>query len=71
MPPRHGLSWLQWQRIARFFPNRAHGGGRGRPFASHFRLFNAILWRLHTGAPWRDIPDYFGPWTTVFGRFRR
>jgi transposase len=71
MRPRHGLSWLQWQRIARFFPHRIHGGGRGRPFEDHYRLFNGILWRLHTGAPWRDIPDYYGPWATVYGRFRR
>src|SRR5204862_5132133 len=28
-------------------------------------------WRLHTGAPWRDIPESFGPWQTIYGRFRR
>jgi transposase len=30
-----------------------------------------ILWRLATGAPWRDLPDRFGPWKTVYSRFRR
>lgn len=28
-----------------------------------------ILWSFRTGAPWRDLPDEFGPWTTVFNRF--
>lgn len=30
-----------------------------------------ILWRLRTGAPWRDLPDSFGPWQTVYNRFNR
>jgi transposase len=30
-----------------------------------------ILWRFRTGAPWRDLPDQFGPWKTVFNRFDR
>lgn len=37
----------------------------------HRRILNGILWRLHTGAPWRDIPDSYGPWETIYGRFRR
>lgn len=68
---RHELPWELWQRIASFFPHRIHGGGRGRPFESHHRLLNGILWRVHTGAPWRDIPERFGPWETIYGRFRR
>ncbi len=30
-----------------------------------------MLWRLRTGAPWRDLPDRFGPWQTVYERFAR
>jgi transposase len=71
MRRRHELSWLQWKRIASFFPHRVHHGGRGRPLEDHYRLFNGILWRLHTGAPWRDIPECYGPWETIYGRFRR
>jgi transposase len=71
MRQRHKLPWDHWQRIAHFFPPRAHEGRRGRPFQSHYRLFNAILWRLHTGAPWRDIPWTYGRWETIYGRFRR
>jgi transposase len=34
-------------------------------------VVNAILWRLRTGAPWRDVPERYGPWQTVYSRFRR
>jgi transposase len=64
-------SWpWHWERIESFFPHRVHHGGRGRPLEDHHRIFSGILWRLHTGAPWRDIPEYFGPWQTVYSRFR-
>lgn len=32
---------------------------------------NGILWILRTGAPWRDLPERYGRWTTVYQRFRR
>jgi transposase len=32
---------------------------------------HGILWRLHTGAPWRDLPERYGPWQTVYERFNR
>ncbi len=36
------------------------------------RLFlEPVLWRTRTGTPWRDLPDHFGKWTTVWKRFRR
>lgn len=34
-------------------------------------MVNAIVWRLATGAPWRDLPERYGPWQTVYSRFRR
>ena len=43
----------------------------GRPFRSHRQVINGILWIHRSGAPWRDLPDYYGPWTTVYDRFRR
>ena len=30
-----------------------------------------MFWRLHTGCPWRDIPERYGSWSTVYDRFRR
>jgi transposase len=32
---------------------------------------NAVMWRLKTGAPWRDIPERYGPWKTIYNRFAR
>ncbi len=34
-------------------------------------LLNGMLWRLKTGAPWRDLPERYGKWQTVYSRFRR
>jgi transposase len=34
-------------------------------------VMEAILWKLRTGAPWRDIPRELCPWTTAFNRFNR
>jgi transposase len=34
-------------------------------------MIDGMLWILHTGAPWRDLPERFGPWKTVYERFRR
>ncbi|ANB04166.1 transposase [Streptomyces ambofaciens] len=45
--------------------------GRGRPWRDHRQVVNGVLWRLRTGAPWRDLPDRFGPWQTVYERFAR
>ena len=71
MRRRYELRNRQWERIARFLPDLDHHGGRGHPFRPHRRLLNGLLWRLHTGAPWRDIPTRYGPWQTVYDRFRR
>ncbi|QZZ21264.1 transposase [Leptothermofonsia sichuanensis E412] len=41
----------------------------GRPANDHRTTINGILWMLRTGAPWRDLPDRYGAWQTVAGRF--
>ncbi|MFE4669109.1 IS5 family transposase [Streptomyces sp. NPDC056716] len=45
--------------------------GRGRPWRDHRQVVNGVLWRLRTGAPWRDFPQRYGPWQTVYERFAR
>ena len=67
--PRYELSDAQWVRIAYFFPHPTHWGGTGHPWHPHRPLVNGILWHLHTGAPWRDVPTRYGPWQTVYDRF--
>ena len=68
MTRRHELSDSEWAEIASFFPADGKRGGR---FGDHRTLVNGVFWRLRTGAPWRDVPERYGPWETVYGLFRR
>jgi transposase len=68
---RYELSQRQWERIAPLLPHPTHHGGRGHPWKPHRPLLNGILWICHTGAPWRDLPERYGPWQTVYDRFNR
>ena len=45
--------------------------GRGRPPEDNRNVINGILWRLRTGAPWRDVPEKYGNWNSIYRRFRR
>jgi transposase len=71
MRRRYELSDRQWERLAPLLPHPTHHGGKGHPWRPHRRLLNAILWILHTGAPWRDLPERYGPWQTAYDRFNR
>ncbi len=46
-------------------------GQRGRPFRDHRQVVEGIVYRLRTGIAWRDLPESFGPWQTVWKRHRR
>jgi transposase len=65
---RHALTDGQWRRIEALLPAN---GGPGGQWKDHRLMFDGMLWRLRTGAPWRDLPERFGPWQTVYDRFRR
>lgn len=67
--PRLVLSDSDWERIAAFLPGSR--GKRGRPPVNSRAIVEGILWRIRTGAPWRDLPKEFGSWSTVFSRFNR
>lgn len=66
---RHVLTDEEWNQLQRLLPSEKPR--RGRPWASHRLVISAILWLLATGVPWRDLPEAFGKWKTVFNRFRR
>jgi transposase len=66
---RHELSDEQWQQLEALLP--AQQPKTGRPNAEHRGIINGILWRLKTGAPWRDLPERYGKWQTVASRFYR
>jgi transposase len=42
-----------------------------RPARDHRTIVSAILWVLRAGAPWRDLPERYDPWSTAWNRFRR
>ncbi|MHC5053588.1 MAG: IS5 family transposase [Planctomycetota bacterium] len=64
---RHELTDEQWTLIEDMFPR--NGQGPGRPWNDHRTMMNAMLWNLATGAPWRDLPERFGPWQSAYDRF--
>ena len=55
---------------AYFEPFLIHCGG-GRPPRNHRRVLDAVFWLMRTGAPWRDLPESFGNWNSIFRQFRR
>jgi putative transposase len=66
---RKKLSDGQWERIAPLVPGKESDPGRS---GEDNRLFiEATLWVIRTGAPWRDLPEEFGKWNSVFQRYNR
>ena len=63
---RHRLTDDQWELIWDVFPPRAK---TGRPPSDRRTIVDGILWILRTGAPWRDLPEEYGPWSTVWDLF--
>src|SRR5690349_23169273 len=66
---RYDLTDREWRRIAPLLP--AEKPRTGRPNHDHRRIVNGILWIHRTGAPWRDLPERYGPVGTVSSRFYR
>ena len=66
---RHELTDAQRERLAPLLPPQRPA--TGRPAKDHLTVLDGIPWVLRTGAPWRDLPERYGPWQTVYSRFRR
>jgi transposase len=64
---RYELTDNEWSAIKPMLPNKP----RGVPRVNDRRVLNGIFWILRSGAPWRDLPDNFGPYTTCYNRFVR
>jgi transposase len=69
MGRRFELSDEVWESIATGLP--AERGRKARPSIDNRRMVNAMLWVLRTGAPWRDLPEHYPPWKSVYTRFSR
>ena len=57
---RYELKDFEWTAIRPFLPNKP----RGVPKVNDRGVLNGIFWMLRSGAPWRDVPEGFGPYTT-------
>lgn len=58
-----------WVRLRPLLPGKP--GDSGATGKDNRLFLEAVLWRLRTGLPWRDLPTEFGNWNSVFRRFRR
>lgn len=65
---RGELTDKAWRLIEPLLPENGKRGGR---WQDHRKVVNGILWKLRTGAPWRDLPSRYGPWQTCYDRFVR
>ncbi len=62
---RYELTDEQWAVIEPLLPKAECG----RPLTAPRVMLNAMFWVLRSGAPWRDLPERFGPWQTVYHHF--
>lgn len=66
---RYDLTDAQWAVLEPLLPtpNKV-----GRPAKwSRRQLIDGIRWRVRVGCPWRDVPEYYGHWRSVYGLYRR
>ena len=63
---RHALTDEQWLRLCELLPKKRQGP---RSKIGDRQFIDAVLFRAKTGVPWRDLPERFGPWKTIYNRF--
>lgn len=68
MPARFELTDPEWELLQPLLPADPPRGGR---WHDHRTIISGILFRERTGIPWRDLPERFGNWKTVYTRKRR
>ena len=65
---RHELSDAEWAVLSGLLPS---SGTTGRSRSDDRLLLNGIVCKLRTGTAWRDVPERYGSWQTLYTRFRR
>jgi transposase len=68
MTRRYELTDEQYELIRDLLPANGH---RGRQWNDHRTTLNGIFWILHSGAQWREMPERYGKWQSVYDRFNR
>ena len=66
---RYEISDENWERIAPLLPGKVTDPGRTA--GDNRRFINGVLWIARSGAAWRDLPERYGNWNSVFRRFNR
>ena len=64
---RYDLTDFEWSVIEPLLPRASEAANR----RNDRRVLNGIFWVLRAGAPWRDLPERYGPYTTAYNRFNR
>ena len=64
---RYELTDEQWERVQ----DLIHHSKMGRPPKDDRTMLNAMLWMARSGAGWEDLPERYGPWKSVYSRFRK
>lgn len=67
---RYEMSDEEWERIKDLLPSDKLEK-QGRPPKPNREMLNGILWIARSGAPWRDMPERYDPWKTVYDRFSK
>jgi transposase len=65
---RYELTDAEWDSLSRYLPSAVTGG---RPREDDRRVLNGVVWKIRSGAPWRDVPARYGSWKSIYTRFRR
>ena len=63
---RHALTDEQWERLQSVLPKQKHGP---KSKIGDREFVDAVVYRAKTGVAWRDLPERFGPWKSVYNRF--
>lgn len=69
LPGLPTLTDAQWERLRPLLP--AQKPPTGRPATDHRLVVEGMLWVVRTGSSWRELPQRFGPWSTVASRYQR
>lgn len=67
---RYELTKEQWERVKQTLPPQSTGK-RGRPRKDDRNMLNGMLWLARSGAQWRELPEVYGPWQSVYARFAK
>ena len=67
---RYELTKEQWEQVQQIIPPQSTGK-RGRPRKDNRNMLNGMLWIVHSGAQWQELPEVYGPWQSVYVRFAK